>query len=45
MARGSETEPDPGMICNGLSDPRLDELLGQQLAFEVREQVEMIREL
>ena len=45
VARGSETEPDPGMICNGLSDPRLDELLGQQLAFEVREQVEMVREL
>ena len=45
VARGSESEPDAGMVCNGLSDPRLDELLEERQASELREQVEMVREL
>ena len=45
VARGSESDPDAGMVCNGLSDPRLDELLEERQASELREQVEMVREL
>lgn len=45
VARGSEAEPDPGMICNGLEDSKLDQLLESRVADELREQVEMVREL
>ena len=34
-----------GIACNGLSDPKLDELLGNEFAQKLREDVEMVRGL
>ena len=41
VARGSHEEPDPGQVCQGLDDPRLETLLPGDVAAELREQVEM----
>ena len=43
--RGSHDAPDPGMVCDGLDDPRLDELLPADAAAELREQAETVRAL
>lgn len=45
VTKGSHDQPDPGLVCNGLDDPRLDELLPSSAATELREQVEMARGL
>ena len=45
VTKGSHDQPDPGLVCNGLDDPRLDELLPSSTATELREQVEMARGL
>ena len=45
VTKGSHDEPDPGLVCNGLEDPRLDELLTKSAVTELREQIEMVRGL
>ena len=45
VEKGSADEPDPGLTCDGLDDPRLDELLPSGAVAELREQVEMARGL
>jgi peptide chain release factor 3 len=45
MDRGSHDAPDQGLTCNGLDDPRLDELLPASAATQLREEVEMARGL
>ena len=45
VEKGSADEPDPGLTCDGLDDPRLDELLPASAVAELREQVEMARGL
>ena len=45
VTKGSHDQPDPGLVCNGLDDPRLDELLSSSAVTELREQVEMARGL
>lgn len=36
---------DEGEVCNGIDDPRIDELLPDHAAAKLREDVEMVREL
>lgn len=45
MDRGSHDAPDQGLTCNGLDDPKLDELLPTSVARQLREEVEMARGL
>ena len=45
MNKGSHDAPDPGLICSGLDDPKLDTLLPAAAVAELREQVEMARGL
>ena len=45
MARSKGDVPDPGVICEGLDDPKLDELLPADAAAKLREDVEMVRGL
>jgi len=45
VEKGSADEPDPGLTCDGLDDPRLDELIPSGAVAELREQVEMARGL
>lgn len=45
MDRGSHDAPDQGLTCNGLDDPKLDELLPASAAKQLREEVEMARGL
>ena len=45
VTKGSHDEPDPGLVCNGLEDPRLDELLTKSAVTELRQQIEMVRGL
>ena len=45
MDRGSHDAPDQGLTCNGLDDPKLDELLPAAAAAQLREEVEMARGL
>ncbi len=37
--------PDAGVVCQGIDDPKLDELLPDNLVEQLREEVEMVREL
>ena len=37
--------PDAGVVCQGIDDPKLDELLPSNLVEQLREEVEMVREL
>lgn len=37
--------PDEGVICEGIDDPKLDELIRDDLVEKLREEVEMVREL
>ena len=45
VAKGSHDLPDPGLICSGLHDPNLEQLLSNNVAKELRDQVEMVRGL
>ncbi len=45
VEKGSAEEPDPGLTCDGLNDPKLDALLPASAVAELREQVEMARGL
>ncbi|MGN7612413.1 peptide chain release factor 3 [Magnetococcales bacterium HHB-1] len=45
IKRSTEDRPDDGEICQGLDDPKLDELLPPDKAAQLREEVEMVREL
>ena len=45
MDRGSHDAPDEGLTCNGLDDPKLDELLPASATGQLREEVEMARGL
>ena len=45
MARSKAEKPDEGQKCKGIDDPKLDELLPEYAASELREQVEMARGL
>ncbi len=45
VERGSHDAPDEGLTCNGLDDPKLDELLGASPVAQLREEVEMARGL
>ena len=45
VEKGSHDTPDPGLICDGLDDPKLDELLPASAVSELRDQVEMARGL
>jgi len=37
--------PDEGVTCQGINDPKLDELIREDLLLKLREDVEMVREL
>ncbi len=45
VEKGSADEPDPGLTCDGLDDPKLEALLPASAVAELREQVEMARGL
>lgn len=45
IERSKGDRPDKGVICEGIDDPKLDELLPQNLVVQLREEVEMVREL
>jgi peptide chain release factor 3 len=45
MARGKGDKVDEGIACQGLDDPKLDELLPEHAVAQLREQVEMARGL
>ncbi len=45
MDRKSGDKVDDGIACNGLDDPKLDELLGAEVAATLREEVAMARGL
>lgn len=45
IERSKGDVPDAGVICEGINDPKLDELLPQNLVEQLREEVEMVREL
>jgi peptide chain release factor 3 len=45
MGRSKGTTIDEGIECKGLSDPKLDELLGTEAATKLRDDVEMVRGL
>jgi peptide chain release factor 3 len=45
IERSKGDRPDKGVICEGIDDPKLDELLPQNLVVQLREEVEMAREL
>ena len=45
MAKGSHDAPDGGQTCEGLDDPKLDELLPSSAVTTLREEVEMARGL
>ena len=45
MARGKGERVDEGIACQGLDDPKLDELLPEHAVTALREQVEMARGL
>ncbi|HPF47498.1 MAG TPA: peptide chain release factor 3 [Emcibacteraceae bacterium] len=37
--------PDAGVVCQGIDDPKLDQLLPENLVSKLRDDVEMVREL
>jgi peptide chain release factor 3 len=43
--RGQKVTRDEGITCNGLSDPRVDELLPESAAATLRKEVEMVQGL
>ncbi len=45
IERSKGDRPDKGVICEGIDDPKLDELLPQNLLVQLREEVEIVREL
>lgn len=45
MARSKGERPDEGEACDGLDDPKLDELLPDYAVAKLREEVEMVRGL
>jgi peptide chain release factor 3 len=45
VEKGSHNAPDAGLTCDGLDDPKLDELLPAGVVAELREQVMMVRGL
>lgn len=45
MERGSGETRDEGIVCQGLDDPLIDEMLPEEAAAQLREEVEMAREL
>ncbi len=45
VAKGSHDDPDPGLICDGVDDPKIDIHLPRQVVAELREQIEMARGL
>jgi len=45
IEKGGEDRPDEGLTCEGIDDPKLDELIDADLLATFREEVEMVREL
>ena len=45
VERSKGNIPDAGVVCKGIDDPKLDELLPSDLVEQLREEVEMVREL
>ncbi|TCS61371.1 peptide chain release factor 3 [Varunaivibrio sulfuroxidans] len=45
MARGKGDVPDDGVVCEGLDDPKLDQLLPAHAVAKLREEVDMVRGL
>jgi len=45
ISRSREEKPDEGETCNGLDDPKLDELLPEHTVGQLRDEVEMARGL
>ncbi|MEJ0062238.1 MAG: peptide chain release factor 3 [Alphaproteobacteria bacterium] len=45
MSRSSGSRVDEGIACHGLNDPKIDELLGAEIARKLRDDVEMARGL
>ncbi|MAU42139.1 MAG: peptide chain release factor 3 [Kordiimonas sp.] len=45
IEKGSDERPDEGLTCQGVDDPRLDDLIDSSLLEKFREEVEMAREL
>ncbi|MDC1429222.1 peptide chain release factor 3 [Emcibacteraceae bacterium] len=45
VERSKGNIPDAGVVCEGIDDPKLDELLPPDLVEQLREEVEMVREL
>ena len=45
VEKGSHEAPDPGFVCEGIDDPRLDELLPAAAATDLRQQVDLVRGL
>lgn len=45
VSKGKNNHLDDGVVCNGIDDPKIDELLPAHYAEKLREDVEMIREL
>jgi peptide chain release factor 3 len=43
IQRTQETLPDEGVVCEGLNDPKIDEILSAEAADKMREEVEMVR--
>lgn len=45
IERSKGDMPDAGTVCEGIDDPKIDELLPDHLVEQLREEVEMVREL
>jgi peptide chain release factor 3 len=45
VEKSKELKPDEGVICDGIDDPKLAELIPAHLLEKLREDVEMVREL
>lgn len=45
IEKNKNDRPDEGIVCEGIDDPKLDELIREDLVAKLREEVEMVREL
>jgi len=45
IEKNKNDRPDEGIVCEGIDDPKLDDLIREDLLVKLREEVEMAREL
>lgn len=45
IEKSKSDRPDAGIVCEGVDDPKIDELLPDYLVEKLREEIEMVREL